>query len=800
MSALPIQPNARALAKRERDPANRLVPLDVAASALSRSVGHLRRQCSTDAHLKQFARQVEGRWFIDRGYDERLIDACASTANAESRACEALNRMTETRRDKAISRAIVLLKFRTWRMTGVCVKDDIATFCKKIESQHGIIATRRSLYRWDERASRSSDLSAVAVDLADEPRGNRSGHCSPEAWNLLCEMYLDPRKWSVSKCHRIVERHAKTNGWGWPARRAIELRVKKEIPSQTKTLYREGKKAFDRDFAAPMQQDPEAFAVGERWESDHSMLDFFARAHSGGVWRPVRLWITAWMDWRSRTLVGWHICKSPNTTTIKLALLHALKAGYSVPKLVWLDHGKDYESAALYGLTKQEKRAITAAGEWWANSIQGHGLLGRLGIDPHFALPYNHNGKARIERMFGTMHQDHDKEYTSWCGSKKEDVDPDALKAATKDVMSLPTIEDVRDKFALWAEWYNATRSHNVADLADRQTGELDSRVEYYYRHLEIEHRLSDPNVLVLLEREWSRPMTVSKHGISLKFGGGIVRYGSTAPELEPFKGTDRRVFVTFDPEDTREISVFDGAYRFICRAKENDTFGGIGKVSAEARKAAFSKRKVQRKAAKQWKTERPPGTSVSELSLDAQRQIEIDETKARLTEMGHDPDTLPPLRPVFTALDGTHDEIEQVEHQLAAGAEHIIGADGQDTERVSVIDLLLDSDEHDDRVSERAPFDLIGAISEGGAFDTDEDTPESFSIIDALSDEPAGAARRDRIIELFQSADESGEHTQEPAGRVSRATGTSVATDGHRIERTEACALEGATSDATDE
>jgi len=502
-------------------------------------------------------------------------------------------------------------------------------------------------------------VSAIASKLAGVKPGPSSGLCSEEAWADFCELYLTTKQWSVGKCHRHIRAAADIEGWAWPKIRAIELRVKKEIPEATKCLKRLGPKEHHRRFIAPYQQDPEAYDVGERWESDHSMLDFFARVHRGGKWVPRRLWVTAWMDWRSRIIAGWHISESPNTSTIKLALLRALKDGLSVPQRAWLDHGKDYESAALYGLTKKEKQRIKQAGEWWMNSAQGHGLLGRLGIEPHFALPYNHNGKARIERMFGSMHMEHDREYKSWCGSKKDTVDPDALKAAVHDVMSLPTIDEVRERVASWADWYNHTKDHNVEDLdADRETGEALSRIEHYTANLPAERRLSDPNVLILLEREWSRPLKVGKRGIGIKFGGGTTHYGDVAPELDHYKGTDRTVFVTYDPEDTGEISVFDGDYRFICRATENDSFGGVGKISKDARILAHQQRSSQRKRARDWAPAHTISGTIHERSIAAQREIEVNATKARLAEQGIDTTDMPPLRPVFTPLDGQHDEI----------------------------------------------------------------------------------------------------------------------------------------------
>lgn len=739
MSALPIQSGRSGTTatretvgetKARKDPDDRLISIAVAAAALGINEGHLRRKCAESDELRPYARRIGNAWHIDRAYDPRLAGADASLADAETRAGERLNAMPAEQRDRALTRALALQRFRRWRQTdGVSVTDHYEPHLRPaIRDELGLDPSLSSMYRWDDRAKGSTGTNAVALDLADARTSRRGTACSEPAWALFCEYYLDPRKWSVGKCHRAVAATAEREGWAWPGLRAIQRRVRDEIPAATKSLYREGRKAWDRDFKAPMEQDPDAYEAGQCWEGDHSKLDFFARVHRGGTWKPARLWLTAWMDRRTRCLVGWHVCESPSGESIKLALLKAIKDGWSLPEMVWIDNGKDYESAGMIGLSKAEKRAIRDAGESWTASARGHGLLGRLGIEPHYANPYNHNGKARIERMFGTLHMDHDREQPSWCGSKKDDVDPEALKRATDDVMSLPTLEDIRGTIAAWAEWYNHFAGHHVADLTDTATGEVLSRLEHYTRNLPSHRALADESVLLLLQREWSRPMSVSKHGVSLRLGGsagGTLRYGATAPELEPFKGTDRKVFVTYDPEDVSRVAVFDGQYRYVCTAELNDRVGGVGKLSAEAMRSHFSARKQQRKRAREWRPAEAAARTPAEGAIAAQRRADIEATRARLAEQAGLPEIdAPPLRPVQTPLDGEHDELEAQEQRrpLAAGGEDVDVDDADD--RLSVIDRLVAS--HRDAEADGA-----------GQTETDEsdgEAPPSYSILDAMA------------------------------------------------------------------
>jgi len=188
-----------------RDPDNRLVPIAVAAKTLGMSEGHLRRLCSSDRQLMRHARQVRSKWYIDRAYDPRLADASESSAEAEARASDALNRMPAKKRDKAIERAMILLKFREWRNTeGVCVRDDIKSFADGIHQSIGVRPTQTSLYRWHEQAGVAISLNAIASKLAGVKPGPSSGLCSEEAWADFCELYLTTKQWSVGKCHRHI--------------------------------------------------------------------------------------------------------------------------------------------------------------------------------------------------------------------------------------------------------------------------------------------------------------------------------------------------------------------------------------------------------------------------------------------------------------------------------------------------------------------------------------------------------------------------------------------------------------------
>jgi len=126
------------------------------------------------------------------------------------------------------------------------------------------------------------------------------------------------------------------------------------------------------------------------------------------------------------------------------------------------------------------------------------------------------------------------------------------------------------------------------------------------------------------------------------------------------------------------------------------------------------------------------------------------------LAEQGIDTTDMPPLRPVFTPLDGQHDEIEIADLRKAAGAESLSG-EPETPKRMSVIDMLT-----------RSAPSLVG---DGDVFvdDDDDDDGETgahasifgASEIDHADDEEDEDDEPDSDEEAIESEDESAEHDE---------------------------------------
>lgn len=718
MSALPLQsssPDSRLAIRDSRDSVLTLSSRQIWYSAaevcglLGKSRSQVNRLCLQDWGPRGLAEQRPSAngpaaWFVAAGAHPRLRRAHVETRpNGRSTVTELLAEAGKAKRDDAEALAHIVIAFRRWR-SGVSsladsrlatrdsrtpvVARDYPAFAARMEAQYGRRLSLRRLQQLDQACPASDDFAGIAVRCLDR-RGRPAAVdvvCSDEAWQRFCALWLTANQWSLAKAWRTVAAEAVEHGWSWPSRRTVLNLVKERLTPEMICLKREGNEAWSKRFETPIGQDPDAWAAGECWEADHARLDFFIRVFREGRWTHARPWLTAWFDRRSRRAMGWVISLSGNSATIRQALLNALRTeGVSVPTSVWLDNGKDFAAAALTGATKHERRTLTPA-ERDQIQCEACGLLTHLGIDGHFAVAYNHNGKARIERWFGTVHSDFDREWPSYAGYDAAELDKMERAERLENTMDLPTIEQVREKFAAWFDAYNHRADHAIEDLVDPHTSERLSPIEFYDRYLPA-LRVVRSDSLLLLEQVFTRPLTVHKWGISLKIAGKVVRYGEHAVELRELMGSGRQVRVSYDESDLRSVRVFDEDWRLICIAHENGRHGGLSDdaIRREDLQAAMNTRRQIKRDLKRCVDTVSMSLSDAELTSEMARKREVEATKARIAEQRKtaDPGELAPLRLVSTPVDQTDANVLK----QAAGAE--CTTRGYQPAGPSVIDLL---------------------------------------------------------------------------------------------------------------
>lgn len=651
------------------------LPIRKAARLLGRNEASLRRECASKLAGTGMARQVRSAagqlsWHVHRSFDPRLI--ARGDEDADEATAEILLHATQSQRERAAARARVLQAYRELLASGATIAKVIDQFIGRQRQESGLDRlSYRQLREWAREAPPSDQpkrLLAFFIDRrgGDQRSGEATGRgCHPEAWAEFERVYLTPKRWSIAKAWRHVQALAKANGWAWPGQRHVIRLASERIDPSRRCMAREGQDVWRSRFGYKLQQHPDAWGAGEMWIGDHARLDFFARRRVNGVWSEIRLWLTAWLDWRTRKLVGWWIDVDPSADTIRSALHAAIKADGGPPRRITIDNGKDYASYANVGITKQQRRELIRRGEDWAQRTQGLGLFGMLGIDVHFAAPYNHDGKARIERFFGTVHGEFCKSFDSYCGARPGDVPRHGLP-----VDRLPTVDEVRARFPRFAQWYNDRCEHGIEDLAD-DAGRRLSPSEAMSQWRTTRSIMPRPESLALLLHRWEQPRSVGKLGIGVRIAGRTVYYGQDCPELRPLAGRKASVHVTYEPDDMSRIFVYDDQFRFLCMAPANGLHGGASPMSRAAIASAMKRKRDHERAVRDSLRDGHMSImTAADIARDEQEKIDADRRAERARQgIGVESENQQ-LRIVRTPVDDELDAFRRAEMRKAAGAE----------------------------------------------------------------------------------------------------------------------------------
>jgi len=566
-----------------------------AATLLGVTRRHMTRECEGRLVASGLAMKTtppsggNDRWYIARRHDATLLAGVHGQNQQMPDLAEyPLGKVQEAMEKRACVDALRSARqFRPGK-----VFDWIDLLISELAQKHPRLKlSRTTLYAWDATLCNPADFKK----LIDSRGGNQKAKGDPRDWKHFIALYCDDRKPSLAECWRKTKLHADGEGRQWCSTKSCQRQLDKRIAPEQQQYYREPAK-WRSQSQPTIMQDAERFAAGRCWVGDHTQLDFWVR-FNGSIIRP---WITAWQDWRTRRIVGWTMSESPNSDTILGALGSGLKDPVNMggPNEVLIDNGKDYDCWFLHGQTKQQRQQrVLNAG--YVDEGQFRGLFAFLQIEPHFSIAYNPNGKARMERWFGTVHGQFDKSFRTYCGNSPVDR-PESLSETLENVGQIPTFDHARQRFAEFVIAYNASADHSIDDLVE--SSERLSPDQAMSRWCTTQRVMADENAIDLLCRHWYPPVSVTKHGFSIAPYGFPLHYGYSDPALMPYKSADRkkqRVLVSFDPNDLREVHVWSEKFKFICTLRENEMGGMAGELGREVCARLMAAKRNYKKALK---------------------------------------------------------------------------------------------------------------------------------------------------------------------------------------------------------
>lgn len=503
-------------------------------------------------------------------HDLRLLSppgAAARTANAPP-AFDASS-LTDAQRSALAARINAVEDWLAYRDAHASSGHTVdALLAAHLSSLSGHVPSSRTLRRWVSQYTRFG-----AVGLLDT-RGRPSSPCdsesmSPDAWIEFTHLYLHASRRTVRVCYDITAGLARQNGWAWPSYRSVLLRVQSDLPDFHADYFRLGPTRWGRKYQARMQRDIEAWRSNEMWIGDHHELDLLV-LHQG---RPIRPWLTAWLDGRSRYIVGWTLAPSPSSDTIIAAFRRGVLE-HGAPNALLMDNGKDYRASGFAGGRKYRVEIDEA---------HVGGLLAQLGVRAHWTQTYSPDSKGAIESWFRTVCDRFTKGLFGdvWVGNKP-DARPEHLHADLRaGNIDVPQLADVAALLGQWITEVYHRQAHSGAGMDGRSPADV-------FADDPIARRTATAEVLDLLLMR-TAIVAVTRNG--LRVNG--VQYGQSIHVLRTRIGS--QVMVRIDPLDASRVIVCELDGRKICDAYQD---GLVGTTQDDVREGLRRQRAVRKLAA----------------------------------------------------------------------------------------------------------------------------------------------------------------------------------------------------------
>ena len=178
--------------------------------------------------------------------------------------------------------------------------------------------------------------------------------------------------------------------------------------------------------------DDSKLAAGVVWQGDGHTIDVYLAHPATG--QPFRPELTAFLDAKSRFIVGWSLSEGESALSTHNTLVLCVAEHDDVPGMLHTDPGSGFDNKIIQDFCEQ------------------------LSIYQRLAIAGNAKGKGRIERWFRTVRDRHDKKFSTYCGHDMADESNRTLKAdVNSGKKTLPTLAQYEESISQFIDRYNIT-------------------------------------------------------------------------------------------------------------------------------------------------------------------------------------------------------------------------------------------------------------------------------------------------------------------------------------------------------
>lgn len=377
--------------------------------------------------------------------------------------------------------------------------------------------------------------------------------------------YLDESQVSIRECIRLtrlqLETEGKTEYFPLASESAFAREIERSIPVPVLKYFRLGEKAFKDECAPYIKRTYGDLHSNDIWVCDNHTFDIFV--DDGEHRKPIRVYLTGFLDVRSRKMVGWYVTDAPCSD----ATLQALRRGiekYGIPRRILSDNGREFLTHDIGGRgfrkdgRKDDEHRIPT-------------ILDNLQIEFRTALVRNARAKI-IERAFRDVKDCFSKLFDGYTGGTIAER-PERLKELARSASNFTPYADFISYVDTYIEgWFNF-QEHSGVGMGNK------TRNQVYAEQL-IEVRRASQKDLNLMMLRNTRMQTVKRDGVVLKLYGTEITFWSN--ELL-YDHIGEKVYFRYNPDDLSEVRVYDEKDRFLCTAQQHAALSYFGDKAAVA-------------------------------------------------------------------------------------------------------------------------------------------------------------------------------------------------------------------------
>ncbi len=478
----------------------------------------------------------------------------------------------------------------------------------ELESAGEVSISVGTLYR-KKRALAEGDIDALIERRGGSNRGKSS--IPDEVWDYFLYIYLNENQPKVARCYELAKEYAREHCPecldNFPSRVTFDRRLAK-VPEAVKVLGREGKKACADKVEPYINRDYSELESNDIWIADNHTLDIISRYD--GSDKTHRLSLTAFMDARSGIVVGWNVTDNPCSQSTILALRKAiLRCG--IPKKAYFDNGSEFLTHDLAGRGHRRRKSME-------EPLVSKPVFDRLGIELVNALVTNAKAKP-IERYFETLKNDISRGFKTFCGGNILER-PENLKHVLKNG-DIPTDSEVTRIIGELID-----NVYNVGAYGGKVAKDKGKRrIDVYNENRTVVRQPVSPEDLNLMLMRTALPQKVGRNGVYLNIAGEKLEYWDN----ETYLLFGQRVYIRYDPEDLREVRLYeaetDRFIRTVALSRETSiAFDADRKDVALAMSKVREVHKAIKKDYKEYKERLSPEKRIDMLDMQirkAQRQ-----------------------------------------------------------------------------------------------------------------------------------------------------------------------------------